>query len=736
MKLVMTMIMSMKKSKDAKMKTDILKPTVLKSIKGLAILALFAFVHSANAEEKGAENTEQANTLQQAQTLEEVYVYGEAPDLALPVKKLDQTELEKASSGNMTKLLESMPGVSNASFGEGVGSPVIRGMSANRVKLSVNGASNADVSNMSADHAPMMDIVNADEVEVIYGPNTLRFGSGAMGGLVNVKDGRFHSEVFDGITGRVQGGFGSNASAKDGAATFDFANANGDLSRAHIGHLDIFYRQSDNYKAGEYKGESQEINSTSTEAAGGSAAYNWVDNERGSIGIAMGYSDYEYGIPNNTGDEVMVTPEQWRVDVQGNLLNLTPTLENWETKLSYIDYEHEELLEENPEAIFDKEVTELQSTLFFAFQDDWQLTTGIHLQFEELAVCHDHGGCSEIPDYSSLPWDGNKGANLINDTFAGYSFSHSTPMPLIETLDAGIYAIVAKNYDLLTAEFGLRYDSRTISADPTSILPSYRRAKSDYDDKRFKPISASVGLSWQLTDQRLALNLSHSERAPSADEMYYNGDHHATFSYQLDNIDLDVETANSVDLTWQINFDKVLVETALFYYDFADYIYNDKKAIQDPYHGRDVYRYEQEDAWFTGGEATLEYLFADSWQAFVSMDVVKAQLKKGENKNLPRTPPASLRTGLMWQRGPWDVEANVHYFAKQNDVAENESVNDAYTTLNAYAAYRVDSTASVLTLQLNANNLLNEYGLNHVSYLKEISPVQGRNIEASFVWQF
>jgi iron complex outermembrane receptor protein len=150
-----------------------------------------------------------------------------------------------------------MPGVSNASFGEGVGSPVIRGMSANRVKLSVNGASNADVSNMSADHAPMMDIVNADEVEVIYGPNTLRFGSGAMGGLVNVKDGRFHSEVFDGITGRVQGGFGSNASAKDGAATFDFANANGDLSRAHIGHLDIFYRQSDNYKAGEYKGESQ-----------------------------------------------------------------------------------------------------------------------------------------------------------------------------------------------------------------------------------------------------------------------------------------------------------------------------------------------------------------------------------------------------------------------------------------------------------------------------------------------
>ena len=670
--------------------------------------------------------------------METIYVKGKAQNLALPNKELSKEDLESAHAGNLSNFLEHMPGISNASFGEGVGRPVIRGMSANRVKLSVNGASNADVSNMSSDHAPVMDMTNAESVDVIYGPNTLRFGSGAMGGLVNVNDGRFHQQAFDGTRGRVQTSFGSNAASKQFSGSVDIGNANEDLSAGSITHLDLYFRQSDNFSSGDISGLDKEIQSSGTEALGGSIAYNLVDSNKYFMGIALGHTDYEYGIPNPDDIDTKVTPNQTRLDLQGGLLDLSDNIEKWETKLSFVDYMHDELLDGKTEAIFEKSVSELQSTLFLNLSSDWTSTAGVQIKQEDLSVCHDHSGCSKIPDYSSLPWDGSAGTNLLNDTYAGFRFNHSTPMPLSETLDAGVFAIFGKTYGSLSSEFGIRYDSRTISTDPKSILPSYRRDKGDYSDTSFHPVSLSTGWTWDLDNKNvLALNLSRSERAPTADEMFYNGDHHATFSYQLDNLDLEKEIAKSIDLTWRSRFGSLFVDAAVFYYDFKDYIYNDLKSVQDPYHGRDVYRYEQADAIFAGGELTLEYFLQSGWTVFGSLDTVRAQLSG--NKNLPRTPPSSLRSGLKWNTGPWTFETDIHHFARQDDVSENETESDSFSTWNVYLAYLSNPgrlSIQELGFHLKGKNLLDEFGVNHTSYLKDFSPVQGRNLEAAVVAKF
>lgn len=667
--------------------------------------------------------------------IEEVEAYGEKLILALPVKALDRAELDKAEAANMTKMLQKLPGINNASYGEAVGRPVIRGLSANRVKLSVNGATNADVSAMSADHAPMMEIINADEVEVIFGPNTLRFGNGAMGGLVNINDGRFHNDVMDGIEGRILASYGSNANTGQGALVLDVGKSNQAGTQAHIGHIDLLYRQADNYATGETERD-ETVPSTSSETAGGAVSYNFIASEKAHLGVAFGYADYAYGLPNDEDIDAKVTPKQSRFDLQGSLFNIGYGINRWETKLSYIDYQHEELLDSKPEALFEKKVTELQSTLFFNTQTDWQFTTGIQFEYEDFALCHDHGGCPEIPDYSSIDWDGSKGVNLINDTFAGFNFNHSTPMPLTKTLDTGVYFIAGKTFDIMTAELGLRYESSRISLDPNSILPSYRRDSADYNDVVFQPLSLSAGFSWDLAKHRVAVNISHSERAPAADEMFYNGDHHATFSYQLDNIDLNIESANSVDLTWQLDLEAIFLSSAVFYYDFSDYIYNDIKAVKDPYHGRDVYRYEQADAWFTGGEISIDIPIGAEWLFFTNLDYVRAKLKQGDNTNLPRIPPMSMLAGLQWQSGPWDIEAHAQHHFRQDKTASNETTTDSYTVVNTNAAYRLDLNQSVLTLQLKVNNLLNEYGLNHTSYLKSISPVQGRNIALGFIIDF
>jgi len=669
-----------------------------------------------------------------ANEVEEVHVYGHGSSLALPQKNISQDELERAQAGNLTKLLESMPGINNSSYGEGVGRPIIRGLSANRVKLAVNGSTNADVSAMSADHAPMMDMVNANDVEVIYGPNTLRFGSGAMGGMVNVKDGRFHDKAFSGVKARVQSSIGSNANARQIGASTDIGFGNDE--QASIVHLDVYARETDNFTAGEQSGDSLEIESSSTEVAGGSVAYNFVETDKLALGVAAAYIDQEYFAPNNRLEELSITPEQTRIDFQADLFELTDSLERWESSLSFIDYEHNEVVANKSLALFDKEVIELQSSLFFHSKTDWLLTTGIQAQHEELAVCHDdNGGCDVIPDFSGVAWDGFLGGSVV--VRDGYLFSHAAPMPLTDVLDVGLFAILGKVFGNLTAEFGVRYDKRSISTDPVSIAPSHRLASSAYDDIDFEPVSVSSGFTWDLGEQKVGLNVSHSERAPTSEEIYYNGDHHATFSYQLANLDLDVESAESIDITWQINLQNVLVDVAAFYYDFTDFIYNDLKSTANPIHAGDVvYRYEQADAVFQGGELSVDMPINADWAWFTTVDFVSAKFKGGNNSYVPRTPPATLRTGLVWAYNQWEVEADVHYYAKQTDVAVNESETDSYATLNAFAAYNIDMGDAELSLQLKASNLLNEFGRSHTSYLKAYSPIQGRNIELAAVLNF
>jgi iron complex outermembrane receptor protein len=147
-------------------------------------------------------------------------------DVAQPIRVLGKEELQEQNGDTIGELLSSLPGISNASFGAGVGRPVIRGLSGNRVKMTINGTDSADVSAMSSDHAPMVDAANADQIEVIYGPNTLRFGSGAMGGVINMADSRFHEIPLDGFEGRLQSSVSSADSGTNVNASIDAGNGN------------------------------------------------------------------------------------------------------------------------------------------------------------------------------------------------------------------------------------------------------------------------------------------------------------------------------------------------------------------------------------------------------------------------------------------------------------------------------------------------------------------------------
>ena len=118
-------------------------------------------------------------------------------ELIQPVTVIAGDELNQKRASTLGETLDGLPGVHNADFGQGVGRPVVRGLQGSRVQVLEDGLSTSDISGEGADHAIGLDTGRADQIEVFRGPATLLYGSGAAGGVINVRSNRFNPEFGD-----------------------------------------------------------------------------------------------------------------------------------------------------------------------------------------------------------------------------------------------------------------------------------------------------------------------------------------------------------------------------------------------------------------------------------------------------------------------------------------------------------------------------------------------------------
>lgn len=659
----------------------------------------------------------------------------ELRDVAQQVLILDREDLQKNSGNSLGTLLEDQPGMSNASFGPGVGRPVIRGMSGSRVKMMLNGHDSADLSAMSSDHAPMAEVANATQVEVLQGPATLMYGNGAIGGVVNVIDNKIATQPEDHFHGSASAKYTSVDQGKQVAAELNGGNG------VFAWHLDGFTKQTENYRSGEKSGKSYEVKNSDTKSSGGSIGLSWTPEDKGFVGFSISQLDYDYGVPNEDNSPTRVQPEQIRYDLKSSWLNPVSGISAWHNEISFNDYQHDELTKPVVEGLFDQETWEYNSRLNHEELFGWKGYVGLQLRQQQMKLCHDHDGCSKIPDYSDQVWSGSKGGNFTQ--VGDHEFVHDTPMPETETIDIGYYLVEKYQWAVEgigsgNLELGARLDFRTISADPKSISTSARQSEVYYSDKDFTPLTLSIASTWQVNEQqRWALSIARAQRAPDAQEMYWNGDHHATFSYQLDNPDLIEETAYTFDVNWIWTSEALLARVAAYHYQFQNYIYNDLKDVKDPYHGHAVYGYEQADASFQGGEAVVDYQFAESWAVSWQGDYVSAQLTEGEDKDLPRTPPATTAIAVKWASNFWSADIENRWVFAQSNTAAQETKSDAYQHLNLHLNYnRIISSEYEIQAGVQVNNVFDEFAQNHVSYLKEFAPLPGRNIGINASIQF
>nr|MBP6515034.1 TonB-dependent receptor plug domain-containing protein [Steroidobacteraceae bacterium] len=121
-----------------------------------------------------------------------------------PTAVLTGEELARQVAPSLGETLSDQPGVSSTYFGPAASRPVIRGLGGDRVQLLVDGNPSLDASGLSEDHAAALEPSLADQVEIIRGPATLLFGSGAAGGVVNVVTNRIHTVLPDGASGSLE----------------------------------------------------------------------------------------------------------------------------------------------------------------------------------------------------------------------------------------------------------------------------------------------------------------------------------------------------------------------------------------------------------------------------------------------------------------------------------------------------------------------------------------------------
>ena len=640
-------------------------------------------------------------------------------DSSHPITLLKGDELRNKVGSTLGETLQNELGVTNQSFGSGVGIPVIRGQSGSRVKVLQNSLGNNDASSLSADHATGVDPIIAERIEVLRGPSTLLYGSGAMGGIVNVIDNRIPETLFDKAIG------GAGEQRYDSATDETSSALKLEGGKDHFAyHVDGFYRDAGNTSiggmaideararqhdpsfnavpAGELQNSDGFIDNTQTRTRGGSAGFSMIG-DSGLAGAAINQLEKNYGIPPDGHGEtpVHVEMKQTKYDFKSQLNNPFAFVEKAKLKFGYTDYAHTE---------FDGNIA---GTTFL------NQTYESRFELEHTPLIQNNKGIL--------------GFQSSNGEFVGLGEEGKiVPKSNIDTY--GLFNVESLKAGAMTYEMGGRIES-------TQITPDGRA------DVSYIPLSGSLSASWDVNSQnKLGLAFTHSQRAPQIQELFSDGFHHATRSYEIGNANLKKELSNNLDLSYQFDASWVKADLSLFHNWVSDYIYQQRDAAQ-LFNAEDgefiandsdcaecfpLLHSQQKAAIFKGFEAKTVFPLMDNKLGLVDLtlfgDYTRGTFDNGGD--VPRMPPLRYGVQVSYDKNEWSSNVRLTRGEAQTNAGENETTTPAYLLLNLGTQYKIAHFAqSDILLFAKGKNLLDENIRNSVSYLRNFSPEMGRSAE-------
>lgn len=671
-----------------------MKKSVIRSALGCAVLASGVVATGASAEDTEADNLiVTGSPLARPNT-----------ELAAPVTVLNREDVIRKGGSTLGELLGNEPGIAESSFAAGASRPIIRGQDNFRVRLQENGIGAHDVSDVSEDHGAPIDPLAAQRIEVIRGPATLRYGSQAIAGVVNVLNNRVPTRPLDGTSGEAFVTYNTVNDGFEGGGLIDAGSGN------FAGHLDGFYRDTDDYDIPRDPGE-QDNTQNETFGVSGGGSYVFDD---GFIGAAVSYFDSEYGIPGEAAaEDVFIDLEQVKYIAKGEVRDLSDFISVLRFDGGYSTYTHDEVVGETGEigATYDNDEWEIRTEALHTAFGPFEGAIGFTYAERELEAA---GEAAEL----IAPSD--------RQTFGFFLFEEAS------LTDRLILQLATRVEHVELDGFGVT---------PPSLNGNALMAEIDdfgADSPRdFTPISGSAGLVFDLgNDVALGGTVQYVQRAPALLELYSKGPHEATATFEVGDPNLDKEKAFSVEATLKKDEGDVTFGLAAFYTSYEGFIFRnptgfvcgeefDTCGIEGTPGVEDELTqlaFEQEDADFYGFEA------AAAWDAFdVSggtigfdgrFDYLRAEFDNGGN--VPRITPIRYGAGVFYDRGGLFARLGVLRVNKQDDVAVNETETKGYTDLKAEANYTFDiSDTRAFQIGVVGSNLLDEDQRNHLSFLKD-----------------
>jgi iron complex outermembrane receptor protein len=668
-------------------------------------------------------------------------------EMAQPATLLTDEALKRQRATSLGETLSLQAGIHNSSYGSSVGRPIVRGMSGARVKVLQDGIDTLDASTVSPDHGVNANMHSAQKVEVLRGPATLMYGSGAFGGVVNVVDERIPNGLAEPETNiniqydAVNQGKTAAINHSDAINLSSGNEVHWRLSGSHFRsdeyelpslkeHQEEHEEEESEEEHEEHKNKETLANSDTSYSNSFTLGSSYVFGS-GYAGIAFSESKSEYGLPGHVHEEeheegeseeeheehesegARIEMRQRRIDLDSRFDRPVAGVESAKFRIGFNDYRHDEIEDEEVGTEFRRKGFEGRAEVLLApvsgvFQTELSQAVGIQFSQDNFKA---------------------EGEEAI--------------VPETDTSIVGVFWLGKTQVSDWGVELGVRLEQARLSPEqPSNVNANCGNQglnTQQYKSKDFNTHSLSLGLIRDLTfansqGWQIVGSLTSAQRAPATQELFSCGAHAATQTFDVGNPNLKIEEALNIEIGVRKNQGRLTTSLNLYQNQISDFIYAQNTGLEIEGFGQ--YEFVQQDTTFIGGELNLAYQLVDGLVLTGMADRVRAD-------DLPRIPADRIGLGfeassmaLFSTQSDWMLFGQWQQVQKQDQIAVNEEATLGYDLLTLGMTYQMLLANSEYRIDLKANNVLDEEIRQHTSFVKKQAPQPGRNISLALGVKF
>jgi iron complex outermembrane recepter protein len=611
-----------------------------------------------------------------------------------PTSVMSADELQSNRSASLGETISALPGVRSFSTGNGIGKPVIRGLSSNRVLVLADGQ-RLETQQWGDEHGPQVEAGEAERVEVIRGPASVLYGSDAIGGVVNVITKPLPDAIgrnpFAG--GSAVASYSTNNEQPDGTLSLEGASGGLGVRGAFTGRT-----------SNDVQTPAGALANSGGRTLNGSGAVGYRAGW-GSVSASYAHRDERVEIHEDPAEDPTATPFQRIAEDRVHLsANVPAGASHLDIDLGY---------ERNRR----REFEESGAT---------DVALGLLARSFSGEVRLHHVPLGRVGGIIGASWNRSEFDK----------FGEETLIPNNNYTNLGAYLFEQAELGRWNLSAGARYDYRRLNVEDDAELGTQAQRRT------YNSATGNLGVLYRVAEPvALVLNVGRGFRAPSAFDLFSNGVHEGTVRFERGDSTLKNETSINSDLAVRVQTRNLTAELGAFANYINNFIFPNPSGEIDPASGFQIFDVTQGDARLTGFEAALEY-HATPWLHLRGT----ADYTRGQNRTtdtpLPFIPPfrptyeARLEGGASgWLRNSY-VSIGGESNAKQTKLDPEDFAPEGYTLVNVGVGASLPVGSRSVGVAFQLRNAFDKEYASFLSRYKTYAFDPGRNFIVQVTTEF